>query len=236
MTTIINDNLFNLKDNKSGKKYQKPKQGRSTKLQRTHDYWLKMHNKERRKQTKVSYNHTHRREEQPDEKDLQLEGIHFANFLGIKDIKYIKYGGMPYNNTHINEPVNLCDCDMLRPEPESDNVSLDSLTRRAEEMDQTSEDGDDSYNYGSWANQISREPNAKWDMRWIYEPETQTLTGYSTFKRCLDEDAEKQPNKRAKEQDRETAIFESMVAYMKEQLELAQAMIDDELYPCDCHK
>jgi hypothetical protein len=232
MTTInIDENLFNYNINKPGKKSEKPKQGRANKVRRTDDYWLKTHNAERRKQTKVRHD-THRREEQPDERDLQLEDIHFANFLGVKDITY---GGMPYNNTHINEPVNLCECDMLRPEPEADNVSLDSLDRRAQEMDQMSEDDDE---YGSWANQISREPNAKWEIRWNYEEETQTLSGESYFKRGLDEDAEEPPKKRAKEQDREEAIFESMVAYMREQLELAQAMIDaGELYVCDCaHK
>jgi hypothetical protein len=147
---------------------------------------------------------------------VQLEEIHFANFLGLKDIKY---GGIPYNNTHIDMAVNLWECDILRPELE-------------QEM---SEDGDDDY--GSWASQISREPNTKLDMRWNYEQETQTLSSY--FKRGLDEEAEEeQPKKRAKEQNQEEAIFESMVAYMREQLELAQAMIDaDELFVCDCqHK
>jgi len=261
MTTInINENLFNFNRNKPGKKSEKPKQGRADKMRRTDDYWLKTHNAERRKQTKVRHD-THRREEQPDKRDLQLEDIHFANFLGIKDTVY----GVPYNNTHINRKqtkvrhdthrreeqpderdlqledihfanfLNICECDMLRPEPEADNVSLDSLARRADEMDQMSEDGDD---YGSWANQISREPNAKWEIRWNYEPETQTLSGESYFKRALDEDAEEQPKKRAKEQNQEEAIFESMVAYMREQLELAQAMIDaGELFVCDCdHK
>lgn len=219
-TIIIISNHDNLKDNKSGKKYQQPKQGRKAKLQRTQDYWLKTHNKERRKQTKVSYNRAHRLPEQPTPEDERLEDIHFANFLGLKDIVH----GVPYNNTHIDEHVNICECDLhLKTEPYA-NV--------AEKTAPQEEDGD----YIN-TRQIQREPNAVLNMNWIYEPETQTLTGYSTFKRRLDEEAEeKQPNKRAKEQDRETAIFESMVAYMKEQLEIAQAMIDDELYPCDCHK
>jgi hypothetical protein len=229
MTTInINENLFNFKTNKLGKKSEKPQRGRSAKLRRTDDYWLKTRNAERRKQTKGKYNTTHRRDEQPDSEDERIEDIHFANFLGVKDTVY----GVPYNNTHINEPVNIIECDILRPEPEEDG---DSLDKRAQEMDQMNEDGDD---YGIWANQISREPNAKWDIRWLYEEETKTLSGESYFKRALDEDAEIQPNKRAKEQNQEEAIFETMVAYMREQLELAQAMIDaDELYACDCdHK
>jgi hypothetical protein len=228
MTTIninINDNLFNFKSNKSGKKSEKPKQGRADKMRRTDDYLLKKRNAERRKQTKGKYNTTHRREEQPDARDVQLEEIHFANFLGLKDIKY---GGIPYNNTHIDMAVNLWECDILRPEEE--------------ELEQEMiENDDDSYNYGiqdeeEWIRQISREPNTKLEMRWNYEPETQTLSGESYFKRGLDEEVEdEQSNKRAKEQKQEEAIFESMVAYMRQQLELAQEMIDaDELFVCDC--
>jgi hypothetical protein len=227
MTTInINDNLFNFKTNKPGKKSEKPKQGRADKMRRTDDYWLKTRNSERRKQTKCKYNTTHRREEQPDPRDLWLEDIHFANFLGSKCEE-----GIPYNNVHINEPVNIIECDThLKPEP-SKNV--------AEEAAPQEEDGDyiNTEDYFR-TRQIEREPNSVWNMNWAYEPETQTLFGYSTFKRGLDEDAEEQPKKRAKEQNQEEAIFESMVAYMREQLELAQAMIDaGELFVCDCdHK
>lgn len=222
MTTInINDNLFNFKSN-LGKKSEKPKPGRSAKLHRTDDYWLKMHNAERRKQTKVRHD-THRRDEQPDAEDIRLEDIHFANFLGLPRSE----DGIPYNNVHINEPVNIIECDIFLKPESSRNAPEEAVAPQEEE------------GYGSWAPQISREPNTKWNMNWIYEPEIQTLTGYSTFKRGLDEEAEEeQLKKRAKEQDRETAIFESMVTYMREQLELAQAMIDsDELYVCDCeHK
>lgn len=225
MTTInINENLFNFNINKPGKKSEKPKQGRADKLRRTDDYWLKTRNSERRKQTKCKYNTTHRREEQPDAEDIRLEDIHFANFLGSKC-----EDGIPYNQNYIDEPVNIVECDSyLKPEP-SKNVAEEAAAPQEEE-------GDD---YGSWASQISREPNTKWNMNWAYEQETQTLFGYSTFKRGLDEEAEEeQPKKRAKEQNQEEAIFESMVAYMREQLELAQAMIDaGELFVCDCdHK
>ena len=227
MTTInINENLFNFKTNKPGKKSEKPKQGRADKMRRTDDYWLKTHNAERRKQTKVRHD-THRREEQPDERDLQLEDIHFANFIGSKC-----EDGIPYNNVHIDEPVNLNECDTYDTVETSKNV--------AEEAAPQEEDGDyiNTEEYFS-TRQIEREPNSVWNMNWAYEQETQTLFGYSTFKRGLDEEAEEeQPKKRAKEQNQEEAIFESMVAYMREQLELAQAMIDaDELYACDCdHK
>ena len=301
MTTInINDNLFNFKSN-LGKKSEKPKPGRSAKLHRTDDYWLKMHNAERRKQTKVRHD-THRREEQPDAEDLRLEDIHFANFLGSKDIN-----GIPYNNAHIDEPVNLNECDTYDTVETSKNVP---------EKEQPEEEGD-SYNYGSWAPQISREPNTKWHMNWDYEQETQTLNGYSTFKRGRDEDDNDSEGKRIRmteddvsligseddawglgwgveeenthipapfvtnweaantwpapewqdnlkfceernrqEQEKyvqehpdegrltveclrahakEEANFEAMVAYMKEQVKLAEQMAANELTPCDCY-
>jgi hypothetical protein len=232
MTTInINDNLFNFKSN-LGKKSEKPKPGRSAKLHRTDDYWLKMHNAERRKQTKVRHD-THRREEQPDAKELRLEDIHFGNFLGSKDIN-----GIPYNNAHIDEPVNIIECDMyLKPES-SKNVA---------EEEQPEEEGD-TFNYGSWAPQISREPNTKWHMNLHYEPETQTLNGYSTIKRGRDEEEEEQTAKRLRsesdeisrmeegllEQQQEEANFAAMVAYMRQQVQLAQQMMEDELTLCDC--
>ena len=301
MTTInINDNLFNFKSN-LGKKSEKPKPGRSAKLHRTDDYWLKMHNAERRKQTKVRHD-THRREEQPDAEDQRLEDIHFANFLGSKS-----EDGIPYNNVHIDEPVNLNECDTYDRGETSKNVA---------EKEQPEEEGN-TYNYGSWAPQISREPNTKWHMNWDYEPETQTLNGYSTFKRGRDEDDNDSEGKRIRmtddddvsligseddawglgwgveeenthipvplitnweaantwpapewqdnlkfceernrqEQEKyvqehpdegrltveclrahanEEANFAAMVAYMKEQVKLAQQMAANELTPCEC--
>ena len=232
MTTInINDNLFNFKSN-LGKKSEKPKPGRSAKLHRTDDYWLKMHNAERRKQTKVRHD-THRREEQPDAEDLRLEDIHFANFLGLPRSE----DGIPYNNVHIDEPVNLIECDSyLKAEP-SKNVA---------EEEQQEEEGN-TYNYGSWAPQISREPNTKWHMNFHYEPETQSLDCYSTIKRGRDEEEEEQTAKRLRSESdeisrmeeglleqQEVANFEAMVAYMRQQVQLAQQMMEDELTPCDC--
>ena len=239
MNTInINDNLFNFKSN-LGKKSEKPKPGRSAKLHRTDDYWLKMHNAERRKQTKVRHD-THRRDEQPDERDLRLEDIHFANFLGSKDAD-----GMPYNNTHIDEPVNIIECDMyLKPEP-SKNVP---------EVAEPQEEEGDYINTADYNNtpQIQLEANTVWNMNWAYEPETQTLTGYSTFKRGHEEEEEvEEPAAKRVRSDsyeisrmeegaqvfnQEEINFAAMVAYMKEQVALAEQMAAeaDELYPCDC--
>jgi len=236
MTTInINENLFNFKTNKPGKKSEKPKRGRADKMRRTDDYWLKTHNAERRKQTKVRHD-THRRYEQPTAEDIRLEDIHFANFLGLPRSE----DGIPYNNVHIDEPVNIIECDInLKPEP-SKNVAEEAATPQEE---------------GDYINtpQIQREANAVWNMNWVYEPETQTLTGYSTFKRGHEEDDESEESaaKRMRSEsyeisrmeegaqvfNQEEINFAAMVAYMKEQVALAEQLAAeaDELYPCDCH-
>jgi hypothetical protein len=227
MTTInINDNLFNFKSN-LGKKSEKPKPGRSAKLHRTDDYWLKMHNAERRKQTKVRHN-THRREEQPDAEELRLEDIHFANFLGSKDIN-----GIPYNNAHIDEPVNIIECDMyLKPES-SKNVA---------EEEQQEEEGFEEY---LLQRQIEREENAVFHLDLGYIPGTNTIASNGWyFKRGRDEEEEEQPAKRLRSESdeisrmeeglQEVANFEAMVAYMRQQVQLAQQMMEDELTPCDC--
>jgi hypothetical protein len=235
MTTInINENLFNFKTNKPGKKSEKPKRGRADKMRRTDDYWLKTHNAERRKQTKVRHD-THRRYEQPTAEDIRLEDIHFANFLGLPRSE----DGIPYNNVHIDEPVNIIECDInLKPEP-SKNVAEEAATPQEE---------------GDYINtpQIQREANAVWNMNWAYEPETQTLTGYSTFKRGHEEDDESEESaaKRMRSEsyeisrmeegaqvfNQEEINFAAMVAYMKEQVALAEQLAAeaDELYPCDC--
>jgi len=222
MTSIITERLQEQYD--SSNKSYKGKIISGDKERATKRYFKDAASHERRKQGKTRFD-THRREEQPDAEDLRLEDIHFANFLGLPRSE----DGVPYNNVHINEPVNIIECDIyLKPES-SKNVAEEAVAPQEEEGEYVD----------SFVPQIQREPNCVWNMNWIYEPEIQTLTGYSTFKRGLDEEAEEeQLKKRAKEQDRETAIFESMVTYMREQLELAQAMIDaDELYVCDCeHK
>jgi hypothetical protein len=87
-------------------------------------------------------------------------------------------------------------------------------------------------------------------MNWAYEPETQTLTGYSTFKRGHEEEEEvEEPAAKRVRSDsyeisrmeegaqvfnQEEANFAAMVAYMKEQVAVAQQMMADELYVCDC--
>jgi hypothetical protein len=252
----------------------------------------------RRKQGKKNYD-TFRRDEQPTEEDLRLEDIHFANFLGIKDTLH----GVPYNNIHIDYPVNLGECDMLRPETEEflpkshfENVP-DGFSLSEHEED--------------WMDmrQIEREPNSKAYMDMVYIPETKTLTSNGWyFKRGPDNETdEQQEAKRSRiseeEQDYDSIIgsednshipvppianwesintwpagtwdnskycqernkqeqqlfveqnpdvgrftveclqqaseeanFSAMVSYMREQVELAEQITQEELYPCDCSK
>lgn len=86
----------------SAKSHSKGKKARNTK-----QYWAGETARARRKQGKVRYD-THRRDEQPNEQDEELENIHFANFLGDKTSKK----GIAYNNN--NEffgPLNINMCD-----------------------------------------------------------------------------------------------------------------------------
>ena len=147
----------------------------------------------RRKQGKQNYD-TFRRDEQPNEEDLQLEDIHFANFLGLK----YAVNGVPYNNIRFNYPVNLNECDMFRPETE------EFLSKSYLDNDTASE-----------TNSLPDEnPLGEYEAEWSDKRE-RALTG---LKRLRDED-----------------IFESIVAYMRKQVELAQQMVDNgELYNWDC--
>ena len=237
MTSIITERLQEQYD--SSNKSYKGKIMSGRKERATKQYFKDTAAHARRKQGKTRFD-THRREEQPDEEDLWLEDLHFANFLGEKDA-----GGVPYNNTHIDEPVNIIECDMyLKPEP-SKNVP---------EVEEPQEEEGDYINTADYNNtpQIQLEANTVWNMNWAYEPETQTLTGYSTFKRGHEEDDESEESaaKRMRSEsyeisrmeegaqvfNQEEINFAAMVAYMKEQVALAEQLAAeaDELYPCDC--
>lgn len=67
---------------------------------RTNQYWKDVNRILRKKQSKKKFNTTHRIEAQPEEGDIALENIHFANYLGQKDLKYIPQ----YNS---EEPIRL---------------------------------------------------------------------------------------------------------------------------------
>jgi hypothetical protein len=92
----------------------------------------KLTNFERRKQHKVRYD-TWRRQEMPNEEDMSLENIHYANFLGDKYCD----NGAPYNTEY---PVNVRFCDSRVEEAEEEAKEEakdeDSLARRAREMDE----------------------------------------------------------------------------------------------------
>ena len=189
----------------------------------------------RRKQGKTRFD-THRREEQPDAEDQRLEDIHFANFLGSKS-----EDGIPYNNVHIDEPVNLNECDTYDTCERSKNVP---------EKEQPEEESEyinlEEYLY---QRQIEREETAVAHLDLVYIPETKTITSNGWyFKRGRDEEEEEQTTKRmcSESYEQEEINFAEMVAYMdeqeeaamlnymREQVKLAQQIAADELYPCDC--
>jgi hypothetical protein len=221
MTSIITERLQEQYD--SSNKSYKGKIMSGMKERATKQYFKDTAAHARRKQGKTRFD-THRRDEQPTEEDIRLEDIHFANFLGSKCEE-----GIPYNNVHINEPVNITECDSyLKPEP-SKNV--------AEEAAPQEEEGDyiniDEY---LLQRQIEREENTAAHLDLVYIPETKTLTSNGWyFKRLHEEnELEEQPEaKRARTADNLAA----MVEYMRQQVELAQQIVADELYVCDCeHK
>ena len=185
----------------------------------------------RRKQGKTRFD-THRREEQPDAEDQRLEDIHFANFLGSKC-----EDGIPYNNVHIDEPVNLNECDTYDTVETSKNVP---------EKEQPEEESEyinlEEYLY---QRQIEREETAVAHLDLVYIPETKTITSNGWyFKRGRDEEEEEQIAKRVRSDSyeitrmeeglQEEANFDAMIEYMRQQVELAQQMANEELYPCDC--
>ena len=98
--------------------------------------------------------------------------------------------------------------------------------------------------------QIEREENAVFHLDLGYIPETNTIASNGWyFKRGRDEeeDTEEPQAKRLRSESdeisrmeeglleqQEVANFEAMVAYMRQQVQLAQQMMEDELTPCDC--
>jgi len=112
----------------------------------------KLTNFERRKQHKVRYD-TWRRQEMPNEEDMSLENIHYANFLGDKYCD----NGAPYNTEY---PVNVRFCDSRVEEAEEEAKEQvndkDSLARRAREMDELDSLG----RYGRQFNQQCSEDNS----------------------------------------------------------------------------
>ena len=228
MTSIITERLQEQYD--SSNKSYKGKIMSGKKERATKQYFIDTAAHARRKQGKTRFD-THRRDEQPDAEDIRLEDIHFANFLGSKC-----EDGIPYNNVHIDEPVNLNECDTYDTVETSKNVP---------EEEQPEEQGEyinlDEY---LLQRQIEREETAVAHLDLVYIPETKTITSNGWyFKRGRDEEGEaanSETSKRVRSDSYENtrmeeANFAAMVAYMRQQVELAQQMAnEDELYPCDC--
>jgi hypothetical protein len=167
----------------------------------TKQYFKDTASRARRKQGKQNYD-TFRRDEQPNEEDIQLEDIHFANFLGLK----YAVNGVPYNNINLNYPVNLNECDMFRPETE------EFLSKSYLDNDTESE-----------TNSLPDENSlGEYEAEWSDKRE-KALTGFKD---------EEEKKKRLRDAD----IFESMVTYMRQQVELAQQIAANELYKWDGDK
>lgn len=281
MTTInINDNLFNFKSN-LGKKTEKPKPGRSAKLHRTDDYWLKMHNAERRKQTKVRHD-THRRDEQPDAEDMWLEDLHFANFLGLSKCEWgngeflMTYNGGTYSDEYnIDNHVNICDCDrFIRQEQQDREKRQQDQREQQEQREQEQEQREREQRAPSAGYVYAEEPTEYFnddvsligseDDGWGWGLETHIPAPFVTnwkdvntwpapewqdnLKFCEERNrqeielfVEEDPDPRVRltaESLRafanEEANFAAMVAYMKEQVKLAEQIAANELTPCDC--
>jgi hypothetical protein len=190
----------------------KGKNANGKKARRTNAYWQEETARQRRKQGKTRFD-THRRTEQPNAKDLLLEDIHFANFLGSKC-----EDGIPYNNVHIDEPVNLIECDMYLKGETSKNVA---------EEEQPTEEGE-YINLEDYLDQrqIEREENVVLHLDLGYIPETNTIASNGWyFKRGREEEAEEEDQTmkrmRSESYEQEEINFAEMVTYMREQEEAA---------------
>jgi len=190
---------------------------------RTATYWSEK-SRQRRKQSKVSYD-TFRREEQPDAKDLWLEDLHFANFLGLSTCAWgegnytMAYNdGKYYDNFNIDNPVNInfCDlylreykCDDDEPEIQEPTVALCTASSSDDQRD------DDWVTIGS-------EDEAGWthQSELDYNQETRTLSSNDWTFQCK------------KIQEPNTTSMEDMIAYMKQQVKLAEHIAHGELYNC----
>jgi len=289
MTTInINDNLFNFNSNKPGKKSEKPKPGRSAKLHRTDDYWLKMHNAERRKQTKVRHD-THRREEQPDAEDMWLEDLHFANFLGLSKCEWgngeflMTYNGGTYSDEYnIDNHVNIGECDRFIRQEQQDREQREQDQREQQEQreqeqrereqreqeqqeqralsagyvyaeEPTEYFNDDVSLIGSeddgWGWGVETHIPAPFVTNWEAANTWPAPEWQDNLKFCEERNrqevelfVEEDPDPRVRltaESLRalanEEANFAAMVAYMKEQVKLAEQIAANELTPCDCY-
>lgn len=181
----------------------------------------------RRKQGKSRFD-TFRRDEQPDPRDMWLEDIHFANFLGASH-------GVPYNPpNNYDYPININDCDLFR---DKDDVISRTIIK------DTDNGNNQFYAVENIIRQIECEPNTSTYFNYsnLFSYIPNDLRGDVYYKRCQADDGSEQPSKRIccendiisrmeegnlfNEEAQEEANFAAIVSYLKEQTEIA-AMVE----------
>ena len=190
---MLAEQFDNINSNNNSNK-RKPISG--AKERRTRAYWKTQSEKSRRAQGKVRYD-TFRREEQVDEADENLENIHFANFLGAKEVPHL----YSYKNANVN--VNHCDIETLEL-PDFDELELDE-----EELLASSNDKENVY-------------EEDMELVWYYNEITKTLSGVMEPISKIENDAEIDYNIHNAQE--ETSIAE-MVNYMLRQINLANSFL-----------
>lgn len=139
----------------------------------TAEYW-KNAAKQRRKanKTKTEKRDTFRRSEQPDERDDELENVHYANFLGDK------HGSVLYN-----DPLRLTP---LRFTPSSEETQAQTETLEQEDEEEMTEE-EEQYLYPDAGDYSIPRKERDYYIEYNYYAPTDTLTGERRFRRIGDE-------------------------------------------------
>ena len=133
--------------------------------------------KQRRKSNK-KLRDTFRRSEQPDERDDELENVHFSNFLGHK------HGSVSYNDQIHPYTVRISDCDRaLRPQ----SLPFEEEPPAQDEDEDLDDREEEFINPDAGDYSIPREER-EYYMDWEYYAPTKTLTGRLRFKRISGEE------------------------------------------------
>jgi hypothetical protein len=216
-----------IKSESSEKSHSKSKGGKHSgkKARNTKQYWSNESARQRRKQDKVRYD-THRREEQPDERDELLQDIHFANFVGDKTSEK----GIAYNNNNeVFGSININMCDKYMTDANQPEEVCESVTECPSgfvpghchcgpvcRIDHNERcfyfEKHGRCMYGElcvFSHPLKKEEEEeynsdreweKFEMRLFYTPETRTITGKGFVKRTHrpNEHDESSPNKRVR--------------------------------------
>jgi hypothetical protein len=201
----------------------------------------KFANLERRKQHKVRYD-TWRRQEMPTGEDVRLENLHYANFLGDK------YGdnGAKYNTKY---PVNVRFCDSMVEIEGTVHSDLDSLDERARLMDEGYVDDDSvselslGSNYSSDEESVDLQPEFSQkilprvvgftrlnsgDPMWYAGAGDfkELISSFGPYKKAYEMDWSELPVAEDEyERNEEEVRFDEMVAYMRTQIQKAEALM-----------